>query len=518
MNHAFGRTAALKAVLWTTGSVYIGYVLGLLINILIARRLDTDDFGRYAYLVWLSGVLVTVSNNGLTTTGIKFVSETLGRNSPREAANVYNWLWRLQPVCIGLVAIAFLAAMPFVLPAGWGDRRLLFAIAVLVSFSFKAWAMFCTTIAKAYGRFTAEAITSTTALVFNAAVASVLAVLKAPLEAYVFLFAATGVVYAVVSRTLLRKAGVVPVAGALDPSVKARLRKHLFWTAALAGIAAIGTRSVETFLLNHWVGAAEVGFFAIATGLTRAGIDLLVAGLSTVMMPILGYMIGTGDRERAQRVFADATRYYQFMGLLIAGVGVFWAHAIVSLMYGERYIDVTPIFRIMVATSGVLLANGAFSAILANSDNQRFRVGVAILSFAISLTVAMLLIPRYGLIGAASAQTASSILCTIVVVIGIRRFSGFHPPWRALAKQYVVALIAAAPALAILMSGGGRLTEWLSGIVYGLLLVGISLRSGVWRSDEQNHLIGLLAGYPQLRFLSKLFSTAPAAADSQRKI
>src|SRR5215467_1896294 len=92
MNHAFGRTAALKAVIWTTGSTYIGYILGLLINILIARRLDAADFGRYAYLVWLSGVLVLIANNGLTTTGIKFVSETLGRNAPDEAASVYGWL------------------------------------------------------------------------------------------------------------------------------------------------------------------------------------------------------------------------------------------------------------------------------------------------------------------------------------------------------------------------------------------------------------------------------------------
>jgi O-antigen/teichoic acid export membrane protein len=221
-------------------------------------------------------------------------------------------------------------------------------------------------------------------------------------------------------------------------------------------------------------------------------------------------MIGSGDHERAERVFGDATRYYQFMGLLIAGVGLCWAHVIVSLMYGERYIEVTPIFRILVCTSGMLLANGAFSAILANSDNQPFRVGIALLSFAITLAVAWLLIPTYGVLGAAAAQATSSVLCTIVVVIGIRRFSGFHLPWLALTKQYVIALIAGAIAFGILMLGLGRAGEWLSGFVYAALLAAISLRAGVWRADERNHLAGLLAGYRQLRFLSELLATNAA--------
>ncbi|HEY6985032.1 MAG TPA: oligosaccharide flippase family protein, partial [Rhodanobacteraceae bacterium] len=294
MNHAFGRTAALKAVIWTTGSTYIGYILGLLINILIARRLDAADFGRYAYLVWLSGVLVLIANNGLTTTGIKFVSETLGRNARDEAASVYGWLRRIQPVCIGLVAIACLVAMPFVMPAGWEGRLTGFAAAVIVAFVFKAWAMLNSSIAKGYGQFTNEPITSTIALIFNAVVAGILALLNAPMEAYAILFAATSVAYALISQFLLRKVGIHPEHGGLSETTKARIRRHLFWTATLAAISAIGTRSIETFLLNHWVGAAEVGFFAISTNLTRAGIDLLVAGLSSVMMPILGYVIGTG--------------------------------------------------------------------------------------------------------------------------------------------------------------------------------------------------------------------------------
>ncbi|HEY6985851.1 MAG TPA: hypothetical protein VH375_07200, partial [Rhodanobacteraceae bacterium] len=117
----------------------------------------------------------------------------------------------------------------------------------------------------------------------------------------------------------------------------------------------------------------------------------------------------------------------------------------------------------------------------------------------------------------AAGQAMSSVLYTIVVVIGIRKFSGFELPWAPLAKQYAIAIGAGIVAFAILMSGGGIVTEGLSGIVYALLLTAISLRAGVWRADERDHLAGLLAGYPPLRFLCRFLSTNVPAADPQRK-
>ena len=111
------------------------------------------------------------------------------------------------------------------------------------------------------------------------------------------------------------------------------------------------------------------------------------------------------------------------------------------------------------------------------------------------------------LIGAAAGQAISAVLYTIVVVIGIHRFSGFDLPWWPLTKQYAIALGSGLVALAVAMGIAGILGEWLSGLVYVALLVVISLRAGVWRADERDHLARVLSAYPQLRFLSRFLST-----------
>jgi O-antigen/teichoic acid export membrane protein len=96
VTQSFGRSALMRAALLTTGSTYIAFVLGLLVSVLIARVLGPEDYGRYAYVVWLSGILIMLTNNGLNMTGTKFVSEALGREEPETAARIHGWLLRKQ--------------------------------------------------------------------------------------------------------------------------------------------------------------------------------------------------------------------------------------------------------------------------------------------------------------------------------------------------------------------------------------------------------------------------------------
>ena len=139
MSGAFGRVAALRGALMMTGSTYAVYALGLVVSALIARDLGPEHFGHYAYLVWLSGVLGIIANNGLTTTGIRFVSESLGRADRDGAMRVQGWLWRRQLLCLGAVALGYAATLPFVERSGWQQEQLLlFTALALISMSGKA--------------------------------------------------------------------------------------------------------------------------------------------------------------------------------------------------------------------------------------------------------------------------------------------------------------------------------------------------------------------------------------------
>lgn len=494
----FNRSAALKGALLMTGSTYFAYVLGLLVSILVARSLGPDDFGRYSYVVWLSGLLVVLANHGLTTTGIRFVSESLGRNAPDQADRVHGHLRRWQLGSLLIVLASFSPASAWLLPAGWHGRLGLFLSVVTISVAAKTWYLFDVSIAKGHGRYAIEAAATVAATGANAVCAVVLVALGAPLSSFLWLFAAAGVAYAVIAVAMLRRQGVRAAPGDLDSHLHARLRAHLGWTLLLVLVAAFSNKSIETLLLNRLAGPAAVGFFTIAAGLTRGGVDMLSSGLSTVLMPSMAHAYGAGGVRRVAPILSDSVRYFQFFGLLLAGVGALWASPAINLLYGSHYGPVIPVFRIMVVVGGLTLADGAFGALLSTTDHQRLRAGIAVFAVACSAAAAFALVPRYGLDGAIAAHAVSRLTVYVVLVAGIVRATAVRLPWRELAMLLAAAAGAAVLAGIFLWIDPGLPMQAIAGIIYGLAFCAFTMALNAWQQHDIAHLRALAARLPAL--------------------
>ena len=64
-----------------TGGWMVRAALGVLISVVTARYLQPDDMGRYAFLVWLAGLLAVVLSLGLPTTVTRYSAEAIGGGS-----------------------------------------------------------------------------------------------------------------------------------------------------------------------------------------------------------------------------------------------------------------------------------------------------------------------------------------------------------------------------------------------------------------------------------------------------
>jgi O-antigen/teichoic acid export membrane protein len=499
MMHQFNGAAAIRGAMMVMGSTYVTYALGLLTSILVARTLGPDDFGRYTYIVWMAGMIVAFANNGLTTTAIRFVSESLGRGSVDAARSVHGWLLRRQLACMALVAIAFVVATPFFTPAGWDGHVLAFAAVALVAGTGKALYLFDVSVAKGYGRFGVEAKSTVLMSVLNIVAVFALLWMRAPLMAYLMLFTAVSVGYLVCSRTMLRNGGQKPVRDVLPPDILLRMRRHLWWTVLLALAYALSNKSIETWMLNAVVGSAAVGFFAIAAALTRGGVDLLASGLGTVLMPMMAHAFGEGGPDRVNTIMANAIRYFAFIGLLLAGSGALVADTAVKLLYGTQYEAVVNPLRVMILVGGITMVSGAFNALLSTTDNQRLRVGYVLLSIVLTAGFAIALIPTYGLAGAVAAHAISEVLVFVLMIIGISRLLKLQVPWRELSRMAVCALAATLFALAPLLVWGIDIwTELAAAVIYAAVFIAGTVLLRAWRALDVHSLVAFLQRYPLL--------------------
>ncbi len=498
MSNPFSGLATAKAALLMTGSTYVSFFFGLIVSAVIARAIGPEDFGRYVYIVWLSGVLVQFGNNGLNTTGIRFISESLGRENKRAARGVHGWLLRLQYLCLIATTVGFLVTLPLTIPAGWTGQVVLFAGVVLVSMIAKTFYLFDVSMAKGYGQFSVEAFSTMSVSAANLVCVLVLWVMKAPLAAYLGLFALTSVAYAVIVWRMLRARRIKPSGRGLDDVLAPRLKNHLLWTVLLTVAAAFGNKSSETYLLSQYVGPAEVGFFAIAASLTRGGVELLSAGLNSVLMPLMGHGFGAGGTARVNAILSDAVRFFNFAGLLLAGVGFLWADVVIALMYGAQYEPAVLVFRVMSAVAGITMSQGAFGALLSTTDNQRIRAYVAVLSVAFSIAAAVLLVPRYGLIGAVAAHAVSSVVIFLLIGIGIVRVFSVSLPWRELLLQGLAAALAAAVAAGCLWIDAGLLMQFVGGLLYAGVFIAASVAFKAWKAEDLAQLMPLADRFPRL--------------------
>ncbi len=509
MSSAFGRVAALRGALMMTGSTYAVYALGLVVSALIARDLGPDSFGHYAYLVWLSGMLGIIANNGLTTCGIRFVSESLGRQDPDAAARVQGWLWRRQLLCLLAVAAVYAASLPFIERSGWQQEQLLlFTALAILSMSGKSLFIFYISMAKGHGRFDIEAGITVALGLLNALAVVVLAWRGASLLAYLLVFTVTSLVFGLLGFIAAHRAGVRGASDAPAPELLARLRPHLYWTIALVIAAALGNKSVETYLLNLFTGAAAVGYFAIAAALTRGGVDLLSSGLSSVLMPMMAHAYGAQGLPQVNRVLGNAVRIFLFFGLLLiflffglllAGSAALAADLAVQILYGSAYAPVAEVFRWMVIVGGLSLSEGAFGALLSTTDHQRLRALIAASSILLTIGLALWWIPLYGLMGALAAHAASRMLLMLVLVTGSRIALGLRLPWRQLSRLALAALLAAAPALAIALYTDDPWLRFGAGVLYALLFLALTLLVRAWRSEDADTLHEALARLPRLQ-------------------
>ncbi|CAH0349986.1 hypothetical protein AQB9606_01347 [Aquabacterium sp. CECT 9606] len=496
MNRPQGRLVALKAAALIATSTYVTTALGLIVSVIIARSLGPKDYGQYAYLLWLSGLLVVFGNHGLGISGIRFVSESLGRGNPEEARNVHGWLQRRQWLSLLSVLGCFSVGVFAFHPAGWQESIGLLVGVCIVSVIAKVIFLFDISIAKGYSRFSVEAITNMAMSLLYAAGVVALGMVQASLTTFVLFFTLISASHVVMVSYLLRKEGIAPGHGDCSPELLTRLKPHLMWTVVLVLVGTLSNKTIETFLLSTLIGPAEVGFFAIATALTRGGIDLLSSALTTMLMPMMGHAYGKGGMSKVNEILSDAVRYFLFVGLILAGLGVLWAALGISIMYGHRYDPVINVLRVMMLVGGLTLAESAFGALLSTTDHQKLRAGVSMLSLVVSMVASIALVPKFGLAGAVAAHAITRVLVLLIMGAGLMQMLKITLPVRELLRLAAAALAAVLLVLPVLWVANTPLMQFAAGLVYLFAFLTATVLFKAWQAKDAQLLLSLVERKP----------------------
>jgi O-antigen/teichoic acid export membrane protein len=244
------------------------------------------------------------------------------------------------------------------------------------------------------------------------------------------------------------------------------------WTAAVISGLAFGR--TEILFLERYADIVAVGLFAAAAMLTDT-MMLLTPLLLSALLPYFSEQHGLGAHDHLHRLYRTAMG---LVALLVAPLSIAIAVStplIMPLLFGTQFADAAPVASVLLIAAAVCLPG----AVTANLIYSTGKVWLLLVSNAVGLagTIALgfMLIPRFGLMGAATARAIVLVSVVAIETWYVTRRLGFAPPYRALGAITLAAAIQGSVAYVLIMGLGGIVSLVLA-VPASIVVYAVSLR------------------------------------------
>jgi O-antigen/teichoic acid export membrane protein len=437
------QVAVLRNVAWVAMAGYVEMAVGLLAGVVIARALGPTEYGHYAFGIWLCGAVMMAANNGLPASSIRFIAEARGAGQADLAAALVSRFARIQAASSTLVLAAFAVTMAVQPVADWRHQLPLMLFIALVAIASRASFWMWGAIGRAHELFLPENRSLMVSALVNLVCVLALAWQGAGTVEFFALYAVLGVVSNLLVRLELKRSKVRAVPGPLPGTLQPQVRRHLLLTGLLMLLLVGTNRGVEMSLLKVFSSAEAVGYFAIAGALTKGAVGVLAGGMVGVLLPAMSRRFGQSGQGSLVGILSESARLYWWVGLFIAGLGWTVSEGLVHLLYGSRYDGAIRVLTWNLVIAGLLVINGAASAVLTASDRQIDRVGIVVAVLVVNLVAGFVFIPRFGLDGAIASLAITHLFDTAMCWFYASRRVPVRLPVRSMAVQGLVAVLAA---------------------------------------------------------------------------
>ncbi|SEH15900.1 Membrane protein involved in the export of O-antigen and teichoic acid [Natronorubrum sediminis] len=196
---------------------------------------------------------------------------------------------------------------------------------------------------------------------------------------------------------------------------------------------------VDILLLGVFAQSALVGVYSVAWSIAKF-LDIFGGAVSSTMFPEISHTSAQNAREAVSGLVEDSLA---FTGLIaIPGIvgGTLLADRLLEL-YGPEFVDGATVLALLIVATTLYsyqkqLMNGLNGI---DRPDLAFRINAVFIVLNAGLNV--VLIPRFGLEGAAIASIASVAVATILAYVTLSRLVDFRTPFGEIGRQITAALV-----------------------------------------------------------------------------
>ncbi|MBM4403251.1 MAG: oligosaccharide flippase family protein [Candidatus Cloacimonetes bacterium] len=390
----------------------IKLILGAFISIVVARTLGPANQGYIAYLILIFTLIGSYGHLGITNATIYFQKRSQHRESHllNVNASALLFMFILITVAVGVLRITGIAFKQYGL--------YLMIAGLVLAFSHLWAALF---ISFYTGN---ERIIESNRIDRHIFIAKAILITVLWQAGYLdrnSLFALTVLGMLILTLLLYRRLGL-RWSPAWDGGL---LKQELAYGSVvyLSGILLFLHYRIDQFVIKMMLGNSELGIYSIAV--TLAEWMFLVP--TSIITALTGKLYNTYDDRQNQTVTAQTVKYTLYLCSALCLIGVL-ASRLIPLVYGPEFAGAA--VPTMILLAGVVFASVAKVSFMYYlvKGNPYYHLIIAFITFALNLLLNLLLIPRFGITGAALASSISYFIygCYYLILFVCREKFGWR--------------------------------------------------------------------------------------------
>jgi O-antigen/teichoic acid export membrane protein len=200
-------------------------------------------------------------------------------------------------------------------------------------------------------------------------------------------------------------------------------------------------------IMGFFEDPAEVGRYDLAT-LMASLLLIVINSLGYIFTPTASHLCGKGLLEAARQSYVVSTKWGYILTVPILFMLMLCPIPLVELLYGTEYIGIILAMQIVAAGYMVNTITGPNYHMLIATNNTKVITQTFLLNAVSNVLLCLLLIPLYGIVGAALAISISSGLANLLLSIRLYKYLGIHP----LTRNYVLSIVSSVILLAAFYS------------------------------------------------------------------
>ena len=448
------RSFAHNTLLGFTAGAVVA-LAGFTGNAITARLLGPDKLGVFAYVVWCVTIGTMIASLGIGIVQQRFIPRLIAEGRAAAAEGLIGATTRLAMLAATLGAAALFLFLEW--PGSTATQGLSSSSRHVVIALAVGW-FICWRMADVY-LFYLRGEQRFGELARLSAVSALLKLTVTALGAW--LFGIPGALAGYIAANLLPTARMFRLLR-IKPHVDEELRREVTsfalasWVTAVIGGVVFGR--TEIVFLQHYTGISAVGMFTAAATVVEAAVQLPPLLLSA-LLPRFSEQFGQGAHDTMASLYRILTA---LMAMLILPLCLGFAAVtpeLVPLLFGAEYADAVPVASVLLIAASIsslgvttfyLLQSIGRAGFLLISNGSGL-VGTIVLGF--------LLIPRFGLIGAAWSRAVVQVSVVLIETWYVTKRVRISPPYRALGLIALAAIAQGAVAygLTVFVGGAGSL-------------------------------------------------------------